>query len=59
VVRNLLLVALLIPRPLTGGMPDMAGIGIAIMAGLSLFLIYLLFNTVTALATQDRSNSHA
>ncbi|CAN5345163.1 hypothetical protein BH10PSE12_BH10PSE12_18430 [soil metagenome] len=58
VVRNLLLVVLLAPRPLTGGMPDLTGIGIAVMSGLSLFLVYLLFNTVIALATQDRSHSH-
>jgi hypothetical protein len=58
VARNLLLVGLLAPRPLLGGMPDLAGTGIAVMAGLSLFVIYLLFNTVIALVTQDRSHSH-
>lgn len=48
--RNLVLAALLAFRMTAGnGGIDSAGLAVAVVSGLSLYLLYLLFNTVTAL----------
>ena len=48
--RNLLLAALLAPRPIAGNPLDAAGLAVAVAGGVSLFLAYLIFNAVAALA---------
>lgn len=53
VMRNLLLAAMLAPRPIADSTPDDAGSAVAIAAGISLFLTYLIFNAVTALSASS------
>jgi hypothetical protein len=58
VVRNVLLAGLLPLRLAAQNTPTLPQIGIALAGGLSIFLIYLLFNALLALSSLGSSHAH-
>lgn len=59
VVRNVALAAALLPRLALGGWPALPQLAIALAAGASIFLFYLLFNTLRTLSAVGSHHGHS